>query len=173
MEELQPTEGAAQAVLPPGLAEAIESFSLIIEQFGLPRMAGRIFALLTLIEDGAATQSELSSMLQASTGSISTMTRMLEQLGFSERVSIPGDRRDRFRLRPDPLVEMTKRRIEGVIHMINAIEKAKHNKDIGPLATARLERAESFYRFFHVEMELALVRWLEENPLPEDEPIAE
>jgi DNA-binding transcriptional regulator GbsR (MarR family) len=155
------------------MAEAIESFSMIIEQFGLPRMAGRIFALLTLIEDGSATQSEISEMLQASTGSISTMTRMLEQLGFAERVSLPGDRRDRFRLRQDPLVEMSKRRIEGVIHMINAIEKAKHHKDIGPVATERLDRAESFYRFFHVEMELALVRWLEANPLPQDETTAE
>jgi DNA-binding transcriptional regulator GbsR (MarR family) len=153
-----------------GLAEAIESFSLIIEQFGLPRMAGRVFAALSLIEEGAATQSELSDMLQASTGSVSTMTRLLEQLGFMERVSIPGDRRDRFQLRPDPLVEMSKRRIEGVIHMINAVEKAQHNKDIGPLATARLNRAESFYRFFHIEMELALVRWLEDNPLSIEEP---
>ena len=157
-----------EAAEPPSsqLAEAVESFSLIIEQFGLPRMAGRIFAILLLTEDGTATQSELSDMLQASTGSISTMTRLLEQLGFMERVSLPGHRRDRFRLREDPLVEMSKRRIEGVIHMINAIEKAKHEKAIGPLATDRLNRAESFYRYFHVEMELALVRWLDDNPMP-------
>ena len=157
-----------EAADPPStqLAEAVESFSLIIEQFGLPRMAGRIFAILFLTEDGTATQSELSEMLQASTGSISTMTRLLEQLGFMERVSLPGHRRDRFRLREDPLVEMSKRRIEGVIHMINAIEKAKREKEIGPLATARLDRAESFYRYFHVEMELALVRWLDDNPMP-------
>ncbi len=151
--------------LAPGLAEAVESFSLIIEQFGLPRMAGRIFAILLLTEDGTATQSGLSEMLQASTGSISTMTRLLEQLAFIERISLPGHRRDRFRLRQDPLVEMSKRRIEGVIHMINAIENAMRHKDIGPAATERLERAESFYRFFHIEMELALVRWLEANPL--------
>lgn len=163
----------ATGPLAAGLAEAVESFSLIIEQFGLPRMAGRIFAILLLTEDGAATQSELSEMLQASTGSISTMTRLLEQLAFIERVSLPGHRRDRFRLRQDPLVEMSKRRIEGVIHMINAIEKAKHHKDIGPLATDRLERAESFYRFFHVEMELALIRWLDDNPLLTEEPRAE
>jgi hypothetical protein len=166
-------ENGEPTPIAPGLAEAIESFSLIIEQFGLPRMAGRIFAALSLTEDGAATQSELSDMLQASSGSISTMTRLLEQLGFMERVSILGDRRDRFQLRPDPLVEMSKRRIEGVIHMINAIEKAKRNKDIGPLATDRLDRAESFYRFFHVEMELALVRWLDDNPLLTEEPLAE
>jgi len=170
VEDQEVPENGATPALAPGLAESIESFSLIIEQFGLPRMAGRIFALLFLTEDGTATQSELSSMLQASTGSVSTMTRLLEQIAFIERVSIPGHRKDRFRLRADPLVEMSKRRIEGVIHMINAIEKARHNKDIGPLASERLDRAESFYRFFHIEMELALVRWLEDNPLPDNEP---
>lgn len=160
-------------VLSPGLAETIESFSLIFEQFGFPRMAGRIFALLILTEHQYVTQAELTDLLQASTGSVSTMIRLLEQLGFVERLSLPGHRRDRFRVRADPLVEMSRRRIEGIIHMINAVEKAKHNKEIGPAATARLERAESFYRFFHIEMELALVRWLEDNPLPAPEPAPE
>ncbi|MDJ0924114.1 MAG: MarR family transcriptional regulator [Acidimicrobiia bacterium] len=154
-------------VMAPGLAESVESFSLIFEQFGFPRMGGRIFAFLILTERPYVTQAELADLLQASTGSVSTMVRLLEQLGFVERVSLPGDRRDRFRVRADPLVEMSKRRIEGAIHMIDIIEKAKHNKEIGPLATERLERAESFYRHFHIEMELALVRWLDANPLPE------
>jgi DNA-binding transcriptional regulator GbsR (MarR family) len=159
--------------MPAALAEAGESFSLIFEQFGFPRMAGRIFAYLILTEEPYVTQADLTEILQASTGSVSTMIRMLEQVGFVERVSLPGHRRDRFRVRPDPLVEMSRRRIEGIIHMINIVEKAKHTKEIGPLATARLERAESFYRFFHIEMELALVRWLEDNPLPDLEPPAE
>lgn len=156
-------------VISPELAGTVESFSLIIEQFGLPRMAGRIFAFLILTEHPYVTQSELTDLLQASTGSVSTMVRLLEQLGFVERVSLPGHRRDRFRVRNDPLVEMSRRRVEGVIHMIDIIERAKHSKSIGPAATERLERAESFYRFFHIEMELALVRWLEANPLPEPE----
>lgn len=155
------------ADFPPELHEHVEAFSLIIEQFGFPRMAGRIFALLILTEQSYMTQAELTDLLQASTGSVSTMVRLLEQLGFVERVSLPGHRRDRFRVRPDPLVEMSKRRIEGAIHMIDIIEKANRSKQIGPIATDRLERAESFYRFFHIEMELALVRWLEANPLPD------
>ena len=163
------SEPDATPVMSPGLAETIESFSLIFEQFGFPRMAGRIFALMILTEHQYVTQSELTDLLQASTGSVSTMIRLLEQLGFVERLSLPGHRRDRFRVRADPLVEMSRRRIEGIIHMINAVEKAKHNREIGSQATARLERAESFYRFFHIEMELALVRWLEDNPLPEPE----
>ncbi len=156
-------------IMPPGLAETVESFSVMFEQFGFPRMGGRIFAFLILTERPYVTQAELADLLQASTGSVSTMTRLLETLGFIERVSLPGHRRDRFQVRADPLVEMSKRRIEGAIHMIDIIEKAKHNKEIGPLATERLERAESFYRHFHVEMELALIRWLDTNPLPEPE----
>ncbi len=170
---METPDGDKTPVLSPGLAEAIESFSLIFEQFGFPRMAGRIFALLILTEHQYVTQAELTDLLQASTGSVSTMIRLLEQLGFVERLSLPGHRRDRFRVRADPLVEMSRRRIEGIIHMINAVEKAKHNKETGPAATARLERAESFYRFFHIEMELALVRWLEDNPLPAPEPAPE
>lgn len=91
--------------------------------------------------------------------------RLLEQVGFADRVSLPGHRRDRFRLRADPLVEMTRRRIEGAINVVDVLERAKNHKRIGPVATARLERAESFYRWFQVEMELSLVRWLEANPL--------
>ena len=156
------------APLPTSVAEAIESFSLVFEQFGFPRMGGRIFAYLILSDQPHVTQSELTTVLQASTGSISTMVRMLEQIGFIERISLPGHRRDRFRLRTDPLVEMTRRRIEGAINVIDILDKAKVQREVGPVATARLERAESFYRYFHVEMELALVRWLEANPLPVD-----
>ncbi len=138
------TNNHEPTAMAPELAEIVESFSLVIEQFGLPRMAGRIFAFLLINEERDVTQSSLAALLQASTGSVSTMIRLLEQLGFVERVSLPGRRRDRFRIRQDPLVEMSKRRIESLIHMINIIEKAKHHKETGPLATTRLERAESF-----------------------------
>lgn len=167
------TEDPPALEMSAGMAQTVESFSLMFEEFGFPRMAGRIFAFLILSEEPYVTQSELTDLLQASTGSVSTMVRLLEQLGFVERLSLPGHRRDRFKLRRDPLVEMSKRRIEGAIHMIDIIEKAKHHKEIGPAATDRLERAESFYRFFHVEMELALMRWLEANPLPEATPLGD
>ena len=157
-------------LFPPELHEQVEKFSLVFERFGFPRMAGRMFELMLLRDDPLITQSELTEELNARTGSVSTMIRLLEQLGFVERLSLPGHRRDRFRVRTDPLVEMSRRRIEGAIQMIDILERAKHSKEIGPTATERLERAESFYRHFHVEMELALVRWLEANPLPEPQP---
>lgn len=165
----EPGQHEPDGSIHPETLESIEAFSIVFEQFGFPRMAGRIFALLLLKEEPTLTQAEIADALRASTGSVSTMTRLLEQIGFVQRVSVPGQRRDRFRLTPDPLVEMSKRRLEGAIVMIDIAERAKNSKHIGPIATGRLERSAAFYRWFHVEMELALMRWLDANPLPDED----
>jgi DNA-binding transcriptional regulator GbsR (MarR family) len=146
-------------LLPEELHEHVETFSLVFERFGFQRMAGRIFALMLLRNESLVTQAQLAEELGASTGSISTMIRLLEQLGFVERVSLPGHRRDRFRLTEDPLVEMTVRRLEGAGQMVKIINAARATHNIGPNADARLERAMSFYVFFMEEMARSLEEW--------------
>jgi DNA-binding transcriptional regulator GbsR (MarR family) len=42
--------------LPASVAEAIEAFSLVFEQFGFPRMGGRIFAYLILSDQPHVTK---------------------------------------------------------------------------------------------------------------------
>jgi DNA-binding transcriptional regulator GbsR (MarR family) len=78
----------------------VEEFGLWFERSGLPRMAGRILGRLLVSDPPEQTLQELAEDLQASMGSISTMTRMLEQIGLIERASVPGERRVRFRVRP-------------------------------------------------------------------------
>ncbi len=147
---------------PEDLHEYVETFSLIFERFGFPRMAGRMFSFMLLREEDLITQAELAEALDASTGSISTMIRLLEQLGFVERVSLPGRRRDRFRLTPDPMVEMSVRRIEGAREISKLIGAARRTDSLGPVADARLERAMSFYDFFVDEMVRSLAAWKKE-----------
>ncbi len=146
-------------LVPEELHEHVEKFSLVFERFGFQRMGGRIFALMLLRDDPYVTQAQLAEELNASQGSISTMIRLLEQLGFVERVSLPGHRRDRFRLTADPLVEMTVRRLDGARQIIEIIESARASSHVGPNADARLERAMSFYEFFLDEMTTALAEW--------------
>jgi DNA-binding Lrp family transcriptional regulator len=146
-------------LVPEELHEHVETFSLIFERFGFQRMGGRIFALMLLRDDPYVTQAQLAEELKASQGSISMMIRLLEQLGFVERVSLPGHRRDRFRLTDDPLVEMTVRRLEGAKQMIAIIESARSSNHVGPNADARLARALSFYEFFMDEMARSLAEW--------------
>jgi DNA-binding transcriptional regulator GbsR (MarR family) len=64
-------------------------------------MAGRILAWLLICEPPEQTMHDLTEALQASKSSISTMTRMLIQFGMVERVSLPGQRRDFYRVPVD------------------------------------------------------------------------
>ena len=155
------SEEAEKQILPEELHEHVENFSLVFERFGFQRMGGRMFALMLLSEETLFTQAQLAAALDASTGSVSTMVRLLEQLGFIERVSLPGHRRDRFRLTEDPLVEMTVRRLEGAMQIVDIIEAARATHNIGTKADERLGTAVDFYLFFVEAMGRTLAEWRE------------
>ena len=59
-----------------------------------------------VIHGGPFSFSELSVMLKVSRGSISTNTRVLENLGVIERSTRPGERQDYFKLHSDPYIEL-------------------------------------------------------------------
>jgi hypothetical protein len=68
---------------------------------GAPRMVGRVWGWLMVCDPPEQSAAELAEFLQASKGSISTSTRLLLRLGLIERVRTPGERFDRFRIRPE------------------------------------------------------------------------
>ncbi len=94
--------------------EYIEEMGLMMERFGLPRMTGRVLGALLMADPPEQTAEALANTLRASRGSISAATRTLEQMGFIDRVSKPGERRDYFRNRPNAWAEMTKQQTLGV-----------------------------------------------------------
>src|SRR5215216_906557 len=73
----------------------IERFGVLWEEDGLPRIAGRIFALALITEDSLSLD-EIANRLAVSKASVSNDTRLLERMGFIERVSRPGDRKDYY-----------------------------------------------------------------------------
>jgi DNA-binding transcriptional regulator GbsR (MarR family) len=73
----------------------VERAGLHWENDGLPRIAGRIYGLMMITED-ALSLDEIADALGVSKASVSTDTRLLERLGFVERVSKPGDRKDYY-----------------------------------------------------------------------------
>ena len=78
-----------------------EEVGIVFEQTGVPRMAGRILGWLLISDPPHQSMEQITRDLLASKGSISTMTRLLIQIGLIERLSLPGVRRDYFRLRSD------------------------------------------------------------------------
>ena len=87
----------------------IEQKGMEYQAEGLPRIAGKIVGLL-IIEDGPFSFSKLAEGLQVSRGSISTNTRLLENIGLIDRISLPGQRGDFFQLAPRPYRSM----LEGI-----------------------------------------------------------
>lgn len=84
------------------LAEFVEQMGILGEDGRMPRIAGRLFGLF-LVETKPLSLRELAERLQVSRASVSTNTRLLAAAGMIERVSLPGDRQDYYRLAMVPL----------------------------------------------------------------------
>jgi len=141
-----------------------EEVGIFFEQTGLPRMAGRILGWLMISNPPHQTTGELAEALLASRGSISTMTRLLIRIGLIERLSLPGQRRDYFRIKggawhqmiKDSLSQMTvfRQLIERGLELIE--DKAHFNRQW-------LEEMHHMYMFFEREFPALLERWEEEH----------
>ncbi|HEY0372195.1 MAG TPA: MarR family transcriptional regulator [Thermoanaerobaculia bacterium] len=91
--------------LHPAVVAFIEQFALLVEEDGLPRIAGRITGLL-IVKGEPLSFDEIAATLHVSRGSVSTNTRLLEQRGVIRRVSRLGERKDLFELGQDAHVRM-------------------------------------------------------------------
>jgi len=81
-------------------AAFIEQAADVLEEQGLPHMAGRVIGALLVCVPPYLSLEELGQMLQASRGAISMATQLLLRLGFAERRSLPGERKHFIELRP-------------------------------------------------------------------------
>ncbi len=104
--------------------------------------------------------SELAEVLQASKGSISTMTRMLIQIGLIERISLPGDRRDYFQIKPNAWSQMTKQRLAQITAFRELAEKGLDLlKNASPHQQQRLQEMRDIHAFLEREMPRLDERW--------------
>ncbi|UBF28761.1 MarR family transcriptional regulator [Kovacikia minuta CCNUW1] len=138
----------------------VEEAGLLFETVGLPRMAGRIFGWLLISNPAHQSPTELAEILQASKGSISTMTRLLLQIGLIERISLPGQRRDYFRIKPNAWSELTKQRMVQITAFRQLAEQGLNlMQSTGSRSLQRLEEMRDIHAFFEQEMPKMIDRW--------------
>jgi DNA-binding transcriptional regulator GbsR (MarR family) len=142
----------------------VEEVGLFYEQTGLPRMAGRILGWLLISDPPHQSTGELTDALLASKGSISTMTRLLARIGLIERLSLPGVRRDYFRLKPGAWDQMIK---QSLVQTTAIRQLAEHGlellEDKADFNRERLEEMRDMYAFFEREFPALLERWEQEH----------
>ena len=142
-----------------------EEVGIVFEQTGMPRMAGRILGWLLISDPPHQSTEQITKALMASKGSISTMTRLLIQIGLIERLSLPGVRRDYFRLRSDAWQHMIGRGLTEEIKMVRQLADRGLELlgDKTPVTKNWLEEMRDVYTFLEHEFPTLLERWEKER----------
>lgn len=122
----------------PEVERFIERAGVLWEDDGLPRIAGRIFAL-ALISEQALSLDEISARLGVSKASVSNDTRLLEQMGFIERVSQPGDRKDYYQSNERSFLRAIAERIRRMHQLQELIECGRSCAGKSPAVRERLD----------------------------------
>lgn len=140
--------------------EYVESFGLFWEEAGLPRMTGRILSWLLICDPPYQTMHELTNALQSSKSSISAGTRMLIQIGIIERVSLPRQRRDYYRIVPDVWSRVLEEKAQQFTEFRRLAEKGLSLLEgASPARRQRLEEMRDLYVFMEREYPLVLRHW--------------
>jgi len=140
-----------------------EQMGLVFEAEGLPRISGKIFAYL-VVGDEAFSLAELSEKLQVSRGSISTNTRLLENIGMVERVSRPGDRQSYYSITENPYARLLEGSIQRLRKAHRVVENAESELFAGDeSALEKLGELSNFYGRFIEGYESILSKLTEEK----------
>ena len=138
----------------------VEEVGIAFEQTGLPRMAGRVFGWLLISDPPHQSTGQLVEALMASKGSISSMTRLLIQIGLIERTSLPGVRHDYFRIKPGASHQLLKNSLDQTTAFRQLLERGLELLE-GKAHTNRQSLGEmhDLYAFLEQEFPALLEHW--------------
>ena len=142
----------------------VEDVGLLFEEGGMPRMAGRIVGWLLISNPPYQSLPELAQILQASNASISTMTRLLIQMGLIDRVALPGHRRDHYRIKPGAFESLFEHNLQEIKAGMQLVERGLDLvTNQPPEMKQRLKEVRDLYTFFDREYPVLLERWEKEK----------
>jgi DNA-binding transcriptional regulator GbsR (MarR family) len=142
----------------------IEDVGLFFEEGGHPRMAGRILGCLLISDPPYLSTTELAEILQASKGSLSTMTRFLLQMGLIERVGLPGKRCDYFRIKSSAWTQLVRQTVFELSALRQLAERGSELMEgQDSELKERLQEARDLFSYLEREYPLLIERWEKEH----------
>lgn len=138
----------------------LERLSLFGESLGLPPMAGRIWGWLLICDPPHQTAGQIAEAVGGSRASMTSMTRLLIQIGIVERISLPGQRSRFYQLRPGAFTAILEGKMSLTTEMRRITEEGLDLLEGKPKALRqRLQDYHDFYAFFEREFPLLIERW--------------
>jgi len=144
----------------PELKGWLEETALLFEEAGLPRMAGRVLAWLLVAEPPEQTAREMAEALGASKGALSPALHLLTRLQLVERLRRPGERADRYAVRPGAWRRLLLEKARTLALYREQAEKGLAL--VGEVRGERLREMRDLYAFFERELPKLLERFPEE-----------
>jgi DNA-binding transcriptional regulator GbsR (MarR family) len=141
-------------------ARYVERMGTALADAGLQRLPSRVFAALTVDEDGRMTSAELVEALGVSPASVSGAVGYLSRIGFVHRERERGSRRDVYVVDDDAWLQATLRGDQTYAPMVAALDDALQRLDPGSHAHRRLLLMREFLAFVGQEMGGIAERWL-------------
>ncbi|MBF6595483.1 MAG: MarR family transcriptional regulator [Thermaceae bacterium] len=123
----------------------IEDFGLFFENYGLPRIFGRMYGLLMLSDEPHLSLEQIAEGLKISKASASTMARQLQAMTMIAKSTVPGDRRDYYRVTNDSHIKTMHMKLNAALALSSLIQRGAGLKEVSPQTQARLERTRHFY----------------------------
>ena len=137
-----------------------EDFGIFFEKLGFPRMAGRIWGWLLTCNPPHQNAEQIAAGVEASRGSVSTMTRLLMQLGLIERVGLPGERSGFYGVRSGGFAAILQARMRITTELRKVVEHGLEMlKDEPDSARRHLEEYRDLCRFFEREFPALIDKW--------------
>ncbi|MFN3179449.1 GbsR/MarR family transcriptional regulator [Thermus altitudinis] len=144
----------------PSLKQWVEETALLFEAAGLPRMAGRVLAFLLVAEPAEQTAKEMAEALAASKGALSPALNLLTRLQLVERLRRPGERADRYAVRPGAWRRLLLEKAKTLSLYRQQAEKGLAL--VGKAKGERLREMRALYAFFERELPKLLEKFSEE-----------
>ena len=144
--------------------EFAEEFGIFFEKMGFPRMAGRIWGWLLVCNPPEQTAAQIAAGVNASRGSVSTMSRLLMQLWLIERVGRPGVRSGLYRVKAGGFTEVLRMKMQFTGELRKIAERGLGLLRKQPAEIRhRLEEYRDLCVFFEREFPALIAKWERER----------
>jgi len=142
----------------PGLEDA-EQAAAMLTTAGMARMPARVMMALVGSPDSGYTAAELGERLGVSAAAVSGAVRFLQSMRLIQRVSRPGDRRDRYDLTDDAWHGMLTANAPLYSSLADHMDRIADDNVDAPLSVARARNIADFLRYLATRVPSLIDEW--------------
>jgi DNA-binding IclR family transcriptional regulator len=146
----------------PGTGPA-EQAAALLTAAGMARMPARVMMALVGSPDEGYTAAELAERLGVSPAAVSGAVRYLITMRFIQRVSRPGERRDRYDLVDDAWAGMITANAPMYVTLAAAMDDIADDNPDAPASVARARDVAAFLRYLAERMPRLVDEWRAER----------